>query len=93
MITHQHSHVPASGAAPTNVREGNWCTIMVACDSPRNSLLKIKKYHFLGIFWRLIRVYYRFPHHFMTLNVSFETLLDFLCLRAPQKLFLELSLF
>ena len=43
---HRHSHVPASGGAPTNVREGNWCTIMVACNCPRNSLLKIKKIGF-----------------------------------------------
>ena len=49
MITHRHSHVPASGAAPTNVREGNWCTNMVALNCPRNSLLKIKKGLFLMV--------------------------------------------
>jgi hypothetical protein len=51
MIIHRHSHVTASGVAPTNVHEGNWCDIMVACNSPRNSLLKIKKRGFGPYFY------------------------------------------
>jgi len=51
MILHRHSHVTASGVAPTNVHEGNWCSIMVASHSPRNSLLKIKKRGFTPNFY------------------------------------------
>lgn len=45
-MTDLHSHVPASGAAPTNVREGSWYILILTVTCPRNSLLKIKKYPF-----------------------------------------------
>jgi hypothetical protein len=51
MIIHRHSHVTASGVAPTNVHEGNSCTIMIASHSPRNSLLKIKNRDFTPNFY------------------------------------------
>lgn len=51
MITHWHSHVTASGAPHTSVRERMSCTIIIASSSLLKSLLKIKK---LALFEHLI---------------------------------------
>jgi hypothetical protein len=39
----RHSYVHASGDGHTDVREGMRCSFMIIRNSPRNSLLKIKK--------------------------------------------------